>query len=137
MHGALAAASIIVLLSAGGVAATVGDVRNIAFSPSKTEKGRVLFAQICQSCHTAEPDKNKVGPSLFGVVGRPAGSAQSFDYSRAMTDAGVTWSDGTLDRYLADPKHFVPGNKMPYSLMMGAQNEEHRNDVIAYLHTLR
>jgi cytochrome c2 len=54
-----------------------------------------------------------------------------------MKEAGVTWSDETLDRYLADPKHFVPGNKMPYSLMMGAQSEEHRHDVIAYLHTLR
>lgn len=136
MYGLMAAVSITVVLSASGVTATVGDIRSVTFPPSTSEKGQVLFAQICQSCHATEPGKNKVGPSLFGVVGRSAGAANSFDYSGAMKEVGLTWNDETLDRYLADPKHFVPGNRMPYSLLMGAQNDERRKSVIAYLHTL-
>jgi cytochrome c len=136
MNGLMAAVSITGVLTASGVTATVGDFRSVAFPASKSEKGQVLYAQVCRSCHATEPDKNKAGPSLFGVVGRSAGAANSFDYSGAMKEVGLTWNDETLDRYLADPKNFVPGNRMPYSLLMGPQNEERRKSVIAYLHTL-
>jgi cytochrome c len=135
--GLLLAASAAVVLSAAGVAATVGNVRQAAFTPTKAEDGRVVFAQVCQSCHTNEPGKHKAGPSLFGVIGRPAGAASGFDYSDAMKQASLTWTDESLDRYLADPKHFVPGNRMPYSLLMGVENDQRRHNVIAYLHTLQ
>jgi cytochrome c len=135
--GLLVAVGAAVVLSAAGVAATVRTVREAALPQGKTEQGRVLFAQVCRSCHTGEPDKHKAGPSLYGVVGRPAGSASGFDYSDAMKLASVTWTDESLDRYLADPKHFVPGNRMPYSLLMGAENGQRREKIIAYLHTLQ
>jgi len=136
MNGLLAVTTIVGIVSGGGVAAAIGDVRNISFPSSGAEKGEVLFTQICRSCDITEPDKNKVGPSLFGAVGQPAGSVQHFDYSDAMDAAHLTRNDETLDRSLADPKNFARGNKMPYSLLMGAANAEGRKNVIAYLHTI-
>jgi cytochrome c2 len=133
--------SMIVLLVAvtmiSGAAARAGssaDVQQAPFDPERVKEGRTAFSQVCSTCHTSEPNRNKIGPSLFGVVGRHAGSASGYDYSDAMKKASVTWNDESLDRYLVDPKSFVPGNKMPY---MGVKNDQRRRDVIAYLHTLR
>jgi cytochrome c len=92
-------------------------------------KGEKIFAR-CKACHTIEAGKNKVGPSLAGVVGRHAGAIADFKYSDAMHSAGVTWDEASLDKYLADPKGFVPGNKMAFP---GLKNEQDRQDVIAYL----
>src|SRR5258707_8471189 len=78
------------------------------------KEGQAKFNTVCATCHTNEPNKNKIGPTLFGLVGRKSGSAAGFNYSEAMKNAEVTWSEETLDKYLADPKHFIPGNKMPY-----------------------
>jgi cytochrome c len=102
-------------------------------SPASAEgdpaKGEKIFAR-CKACHTVEAGKNKVGPSLAGVVGRHSGSIADFKYSDAMHNANLTWDEATLDKYLADPKGFVPGNKM---LFPGLKNEQDRQDVIAYL----
>jgi cytochrome c len=92
-------------------------------------KGEKIFAR-CKACHTVEAGKNKIGPSLAGVVGRHSGSIADFKYSDAMHNANVTWDEANLDKYLADPKSFVPGNKM---LFPGLKNEQDRQDVIAYL----
>lgn len=92
-------------------------------------KGEKLFAK-CKACHTIEAGKNKVGPSLAGVIGRHAGGVEGFKYSDAMHSSGVIWDEASLDKYLADPKGFVPGNKMAFP---GLKNEQDRQDVIAYL----
>jgi cytochrome c2 len=135
--GLLLAATAVVIVFGSGVTGTIGHVRQ-AFLPSRTEEGRVLFAQICRSCHSSEPGRHKTnGPSLFGVVGRAAGSASGFEYSDAMKEAHLVWDDDSLDRYLADTKNFIHGNVMPYSLLMGTENKERRRNVIAYLHTLQ
>jgi cytochrome c2 len=133
--------AMIVLLAAAAMVAgapvwagSSSDVQEVRFDPGQVKEGRTVFNDVCSACHTDKPNKHKIGPSLFGVIGRHAGSAPGFDYSDAMKGAPVTWNDETLDRYLADPKAFVPGNKMPY---MGVKNDERRKDVIAYLHTLQ
>ncbi len=75
--------------------------------------------------------QHRVGPSLAGVFGRNAGTAEGFDrYSSAMKDSGVVWSEESLDAYLADPKGYIPGNKMAFR---GLRDEEDREDLIAYL----
>jgi cytochrome c len=135
--GLLVVAGAALVFSAAGIAATLGTVQEAALPQSQAEDGRVLFAQVCGSCHTSERDRHKGGPSLFGVVGRRAGSVSGFEYSEAMKQASLTWYDESLDHYLANPKRFVPGNRMPYSLLMGAENDQRRQNVIAYLHTLR
>ena len=102
-------------------------------------KGATIFQQ-CQLCHTAEKGVNKTGPSLYGVVGRPAGSIQGFEYSDAMKAAsakGLVWSEENIVKYLANPHQFFveylgdknARNKMTFFLT----NEQDREDVVAYL----
>jgi cytochrome c len=95
--------------------------------------GKTVFGK-CALCHTADPAKKGIGPTLFGVLGRPSGSVEGYTYSPAMKAAGKTWDEATLDGYLADPKTFVPGNKMTFA---GLPKEEDRTNVIAYLATLK
>lgn len=91
--------------------------------------GEKTFNQ-CKACHTIEAGKNRVGPSLHGVVGRKAGSVEGFAYSPAMKASGITWTSEALDKYLADPKGAIPGNKMAFA---GLKKPEDRANVIAYL----
>jgi cytochrome c len=97
------------------------------------EAGKVDFKK-CALCHTTEAGKNKIGPSLFGVVGRKAASVDNFNYSEAMKKYDHTWDAETLDTYLADPRAIVPGTKM---IFPGIKDEKERQDVIAYLETLK
>jgi cytochrome c len=83
----------------------------------------------CKVCHSVE-GKNKIGPYLNGVVGRKAGTAEGYNYSEAMKNAGIVWDEANLDKYLAKPKDFVPHNKMAF---VGLPKEEDRQDVVAYL----
>ncbi|HEX7967040.1 MAG TPA: cytochrome c family protein, partial [Stellaceae bacterium] len=81
-------------------------------------------------CHTVEAGKNKIGPSLAGIVGRKAGTAPGFSYSDANKKSGVTWDEATLDAYLTDPRKFMPGTKMVFA---GLKNPDDRKAIIAYL----
>src|SRR5499427_7281419 len=91
--------------------------------------GRLVFRK-CQACHSMEPGKNLLGPSLAGIIGRKAGGEAGYSYSPAMTQAGIVWDAKTLDSYLADPATTIPGNKMPFP---GLKTEHDRKDVIAFL----
>lgn len=95
--------------------------------------GEKVFKK-CAACHAVgEGAKDRVGPSLNGVIGRTAGTEEGFKYSPAMVKAGesgIVWEPDTLDTYLADPKADVPGNKMAFP---GLKKEEDRNAVIAYI----
>ncbi len=93
-------------------------------------KGALVFKQNCAICHTIEPGKNKIGPSLAGVVGRKAGSAPGYSYTDANKNSGITWTEAELDKYLTNPRGVVPGTKM---LFAGLKNPEDRKNVIAYL----
>jgi len=73
----------------------------------------------------------RLGPSLHGVIGRKAGTAQGFGYSSAMKDAGLVWDEQTIDRYIKNPEAVVPGNAMkPFS---GIASAEERAKIIAHL----
>lgn len=94
--------------------------------------GKALFAQ-CMACHAADAN-NGVGPGLKGLVGRKAGTAAGFRFSRAMKTSNVTWNEQTLNAYLADPQKVVPGNVMPFS---GMPDAAQRANLVAYLATLK
>jgi cytochrome c len=96
--------------------------------------GESIFKTQCGICHTIEVGKNKVGPSLFGVVGRISGSVDGFHYSSANKAADITWTPEILDKYLTAPREVVPGTTMPFA---GLKDEAKRADLIAYLATLR
>lgn len=96
--------------------------------------GHEVFVAQCSICHTTQAGHNALGPSLFGVVGRPSATAPRFAYSAAFKALDVTWDAATLDKYIADPKAMVPGTKMTY---LGLKDDVKRADVIAYLATLK
>ena len=92
--------------------------------------GRKVFNK-CKVCHLLEEGGiNRIGPNLFGIIGRTSGTLSDFKYSKAMRKAGITWSENTLARYLVKPKNFVPGTKMAFR---GLDTSEEIQDVIAYI----
>jgi cytochrome c2 len=95
--------------------------------------GKDVFRQRCAICHSDATGVNKIGPSLFGVVGRKAGSIPGYHYSDANEKSDLTWDVATLDRYLQHPRDVVPGTKMSFP---GLPDATARADVIAYLATL-
>ena len=95
--------------------------------------GAELF-KACAACHATEAGSNKPGPSLHGIIGRKAGSLAGYAYSPAMKALGKVWDAALLDSYLYDPAGKVPGTKMVYP---GLKDENDRQDVIAYLATLK
>ena len=104
-----------------------------AHAAGDSQKGQAIFKQ-CALCHTAEPGKNKLGPSLFGVVGRESGSLPNYSYSDAMKNFHHKWTPEELNTYLTDPRKIVPGTKM---IFPGLKDQHERDDVIAYLETLK
>jgi cytochrome c2 len=100
-----------------------------AFAPAQ-ETGEAVFKKNCAVCHAVEAGKNKVGPSLFGIVERKAGSVPGFDYTAANKNSGATWDEQTLDTYLTAPQKFIPGTKMAF---VGLKSAEERKALIEYL----
>ncbi len=96
--------------------------------------GHAVFTAKCGVCHSDQPGVKKMGPTLAGVVGRPAGTVPDYHYSPANKNSGLTWDDATLDKYLTSPKSVVPGTYMAFP---GLPDDTKRADVIAYLDTLK
>jgi cytochrome c len=91
-------------------------------------------AKACAACHNFQKGgPNGIGPNLYGVVGRPRASAPDFNYSDAMKAKGGEWTIEDLNKFLTNPKEFVPGTKMTFA---GLPRGSQRADVIAYLNSL-
>ena len=97
------------------------------------EEGKKIFNSICHLCHEAIKNKNRVGPSLYGVIGRHSGIVPGFAYSDANKNSGITWTEDVLFKYDEDPQKMVPGTKMTYT---GLKDPQKRRDLIAFLKTL-
>ena len=108
----------------------------VAQAPAgNAEAGEDVFKK-CRACHDIGPDaKNKVGPSLTGIIGRKSGTIDGFAYSeanKAAGEKGLVWSEDELFKYLEAPMTYMPKNKMAFA---GLKDEQDRRDVIAYLKT--
>lgn len=95
-------------------------------------RGEALFKQRCAACHSVAPNGRSVGPSLFGVVGRKAASA-NFNYSPALKKSGLSWDATTLDRYIAAPTKTVPGTRM----IISVPNASDRKAILSFLEMKR
>jgi cytochrome c len=97
-----------------------------SFAAGDAARGAKVYDD-CMACHSLA--KNAVGPMHHGVFGRKAGSVAGYQYSAALKSSGLVWDDGTLDKWLTDPRALVPGTKMIFKL----PNAQDRADVIEFL----
>ena len=95
----------------------------------------ITFNDHCRECHSFLKDDNRLGPSLYGVIGRKAGTLPGYEYSPSLKESGVTWDEPTLDKWIANPGAVIPGNQMspPYG---GVADAAIRKRIIAYLKTI-
>ena len=108
---------------------TMGIPNSMTRAQNLPEGERVF--QACAACHSLEPDRNMTGPSLAELWSRKAGTLPSFHrYSPALKSSGVVWNDQTLDEWIKDPQHLVPGNTMTFQ---GLENNQQRGDLLAFL----
>lgn len=115
-------------MTAQTIALDITDASGAKLS-GDTARGQTVFKK-CQQCHSSVEGKNGTGPSLYGIVGRPAGSIPNFRYSEANKTSGITWSEQEMFVYLENPKKRIPKTIMAFAGLPKAQD---RADVIAYL----
>jgi cytochrome c len=102
-----------------------------AASAAEDASGEQLFNNNCRTCHSWKEGDNRLGPTLHGVVGRKSGSIQGFNYSQSLKQANLTWDEGTLDKFIANPDGVVQNNNMkPYT---GIADQTVRQKIIEFL----
>ena len=100
------------------------------FASTTAAEGAKVFSK-CKACHSiAKGGGNKIGPALWGVLGRKAGSLVDYKYSKAMVAYGKSWTLQEMDGFLAKPKEWVKGTKMSYA---GLKNAKDRAALILYM----
>ncbi len=100
------------------------------YNTADLANGKAKFG-LCKSCHTiADGGANMTGPNLHGVFGRKAGALADYKYSDAVKNAGFDWDAERLDKWLAEPRTFLPGTKMSFA---GLKDAKDRVDLIAYV----
>jgi cytochrome c len=97
------------------------------------EAGKAIFDRTCHNCHSLEAGMNKVGPSLYHIVGRPSAAVDGYMYSDAMKGLHADWTPATLNVYLQNPRDNIHGVKMNFK---GLPDPQDRANVIAYLQSL-
>ena len=100
-------------------------------------RGKKVFNK-CKACHSIKAGKHKIGPSLAAVIDRKAGTAKGFKRYKGLKGADWDWDEATLDEYLTNPKKFVKSrNKRKSAMILKLKKKRDRDDVIAYLKSLK
>lgn len=115
----------------GSDAASAGDDGAFVINglTGDAEAGARVFAR-CRSCHVLDEGVNRNGPSLYGIIGRTAGTVEGFRYSDANANSGIVWTEQALFDYLENPRQYIPGTFMAFP---GLRTEQERADIIAYI----
>lgn len=117
-------------LAIAGAAVLAASFGSAAFAEGDAAVGEKVFRK-CKACHTVEEGgKHRVGPNLHGIVGREAGIAEGYRYSKAMAESGLVWDVANLTGYLRKPRAFMKGTKMSFA---GLRKDKEIADVIAYM----
>ena len=121
----------------GAPAAETGDAPAASLSgllaSASADRGQQA-TRVCSACHSFDQGgANKIGPALWGVLGRDIASHEGFSYSSALSEKEGAWDYEKLDTYLADPRSWAPGTKMAFA---GVKKPEDRADMILYLRSL-
>ena len=137
------AAASLVLASCGGE--TASEDVDVEGATSASAQPQPTFAELtgdpaageraygkCRACHLLEEGRVLVGPSLYGIVGRQAGSVPGFAYSEANASADFTWTGEVLFEYLENPREQMPGTRMVFP---GIADAQERADIVAFLET--
>ncbi|MDN5248834.1 cytochrome c family protein [Bartonella sp. TP] len=104
----------------------------LVFAEPHAQRGAKIFKR-CAACHFIEKDKNKIGPSLYKIIGRRAATIANYNYSPAMKAAGAAgllWTEENLQNYLHDPHNMVKGTKMA---AVKINNPQDFKDLLIYL----
>lgn len=100
-------------------------------SAAEEASGEQVFNNHCRTCHTWKEGDNRLGPTLHGLIGRKAGSVEGFAYSQSMKNANISWDEGTLDKFIANPNSVVANNNMkPFA---GISDAKTRAQIIEFL----
>ena len=114
---------------AGSENSESGNIMALFASTSATEGAKVF--KKCLACHNiGKGDPNKIGPNIFGVINRRAGSVSDYKYSKAMLAYGKVWSFEEMNSILTKPKDWIKGTKMSFA---GLKNAKDRAAVILYM----
>jgi cytochrome c len=110
---------------------TAASVLLAGAAAAQDDPGQLMFNNACRTCHTVKQGDNRLGPNLYKIIGRLAGSVDSYNYSSALQNADFAWDEETLDRFIANPEQAVPGNNMkPFG---GISSKEDRAKIIGFL----
>jgi len=103
----------------------------VEHAQTPNDAGQIAYNNACRTCHSIREGDNRLGPSLYGIVGKKAGTISGYEPSPAMRQSGIVWDEKNLDKFIADPEAVVYGNAMkPYG---GIASEEERQKIISYL----
>ena len=125
--------SVLLISALSAMAFTLSSPSALPQASQGTEgiSGQQAFNNACRTCHIVREGDNRLGPNLYKVVGRKAGSLPGYAFSSAMKEAGFVWDEEKLDRFIANPDEVVPGNSMkPYG---GLASSDDRKKIIAFL----